>query len=188
VSNKSIQYAGEKFGRLTVIEFVKKDAHGSTYWLCSCACGKEVVTRLKSITRGTTKSCGCLARELVAKRTSLPNNLAIKRRAYRTHLIAAKKRGLKSNLTQDDYISIASKPCFYCGGFSIRRGPRKKIAIQFNSVDRYNNEPFYSLENSVSSCLMCQRFKSNFLAEVFIKHCHAVELYQRSLKEVANGS
>lgn len=58
--------AGEKFGRLTVIELnhIKKYKHGSkTYWLCKCNCGNEKVVRRDHLISGKTQSCGCLEKE-----------------------------------------------------------------------------------------------------------------------------
>jgi len=58
---------GQLFGRLTVTK-----RHGSksgrATWLCSCSCGKEHITTGTSLIRGSTKSCGCLQKELMSKR------------------------------------------------------------------------------------------------------------------------
>ena len=58
---------GQKFGRLTVIEFSHRERHGfeRTYihWRCICECGNETVVRAGNLKQGTTKSCGCLHRE-----------------------------------------------------------------------------------------------------------------------------
>lgn len=56
---------GQKFGRLTVVEFscVRDEA---SYWLCKCDCGNECVVVCRSLTGGNTKSCGCLHREVVS--------------------------------------------------------------------------------------------------------------------------
>jgi len=35
-------------------------------WHCVCACGSTVITSLRSLRRGSTRSCGCLQRELAA--------------------------------------------------------------------------------------------------------------------------
>lgn len=53
----------KKFGRLTVVALSHKDEYRQYYWLCQCECGKMVTVRGKSLTRGTTKSCGCLIYE-----------------------------------------------------------------------------------------------------------------------------
>lgn len=58
-----IDLTGQKFGRLTVIEYVGKDRTNNTKWRCACDCGKEKVILGKNIRYGKTKSCGCYNRE-----------------------------------------------------------------------------------------------------------------------------
>ena len=61
---------GRRFGRLTVIRRVEgyptprglRDG-----WLCKCDCGNEVVVSTGDLTRGRTRSCGCLRRETTSK-------------------------------------------------------------------------------------------------------------------------
>lgn len=62
---RRISLIGQKFGRLTVIDFDHKDATNKTYWLCECACSdrNKVVVYSGNLKSGTTRSCGCLARE-----------------------------------------------------------------------------------------------------------------------------
>lgn len=59
----SSQYEGSRFGRLTVLRFVRKTKKRHEYWLCLCDCGNEKVIRLNSLLRGDTRSCSCLNRE-----------------------------------------------------------------------------------------------------------------------------
>lgn len=49
-----------RFGKLTVIEFVRINKHGVAIWRCLCDCGTEyVIGRDYLVSRGV-KSCGCL--------------------------------------------------------------------------------------------------------------------------------
>lgn len=61
-----INLVGEKYGRLTVIEFVKLEKH-KTYWKCICDCGLTVIATGNNLRSGNTKSCGCLRREMTAE-------------------------------------------------------------------------------------------------------------------------
>ena len=61
--------AGKRFGRLQAIKKAKR-VNGRTAWLCSCDCGKQVVVLTTSLTTGNTKSCGCLADEMVGEKAS----------------------------------------------------------------------------------------------------------------------
>lgn len=57
---------GQRFGRLTVIEFVPNDREHS-YWKCRCDCKKETIICGRDLKKEHTKSCGCLQREKITK-------------------------------------------------------------------------------------------------------------------------
>ncbi len=48
---------GQKFGRLTCIELIKKGRKWQ--WKCLCDCGNETTVISNNLTRGHTTSCGC---------------------------------------------------------------------------------------------------------------------------------
>ena len=61
---------GKRFGRLLVIDradddITPGDGRHRAMWNCLCDCGKTITTRATSLKSGTTKSCGCLNREIV---------------------------------------------------------------------------------------------------------------------------
>lgn len=64
---------GKRFGRLTVkqsdgiIEY--KCGTKKEKWLCKCDCGREVSVLSSDLKTGHTKSCGCLQKEDIAKRS-----------------------------------------------------------------------------------------------------------------------
>ena len=54
---------GERFGRLTALRVLRTEPKSGVIWLCRCDCGGEKEVPASRLTRGVTKSCGCLARE-----------------------------------------------------------------------------------------------------------------------------
>lgn len=62
---------GQKFGRLTVVDFDKekiyKDGNKYTTFCCICDCGNQSSVVGYRLLSGGTKSCGCLQREAVSK-------------------------------------------------------------------------------------------------------------------------
>lgn len=62
--------AGNKYGRLTVIKVDdKRGKDGRVYYLCDCDCGtSNIRVSYSNLVEGTTKSCGCLNRELCRER------------------------------------------------------------------------------------------------------------------------
>jgi len=59
-----INLVGKKFGRLTVTHHFDK-----YYWSCLCSCGNTGNVLDSNLRTGKTKSCGCLNKELVIKRS-----------------------------------------------------------------------------------------------------------------------
>ena len=69
---KLIVEAGQVFGRLKVIRNLRRyrKAEGDIRYrvLCRCQCGRKTRVSKFELLRGETRSCGCLATELIAKR------------------------------------------------------------------------------------------------------------------------
>lgn len=64
-----IDMAGQRFGRWTVLRTTAKvDGDTHTQWICECECGTVKRVNGGSLRRGQSKSCGCMAAELTAKR------------------------------------------------------------------------------------------------------------------------
>lgn len=63
---KDIQ--GQVFGRLTVIQQAGRDKHRRLLWECRCSCGRNVAVLSQSLRQGRTRSCGCLKKEVDARR------------------------------------------------------------------------------------------------------------------------
>lgn len=57
---------GQRFGRLTVIERTRNIGK-YTAWLCRCDCGNKKIIKSKSLKDNSTKSCGCLQKEVARK-------------------------------------------------------------------------------------------------------------------------
>lgn len=56
---------GVRFGKLTAL--CRAEKKNDTYmWKCVCDCGNSAVVYLPSLTKGATKSCGCLQKEIAA--------------------------------------------------------------------------------------------------------------------------
>lgn len=63
---KSIDITGKKFGKLTALKLdhIKKYSKSThRFWECICECGNKCIVAQNQLTRGKTKSCGCLQNE-----------------------------------------------------------------------------------------------------------------------------
>lgn len=58
MSKKYKDLEGQRFGRLTALEYV-----GNYKWKCRCDCGNEIITTAGHLYEGHTQSCGCLKQE-----------------------------------------------------------------------------------------------------------------------------
>lgn len=70
VNYNKVSYTGKRFGRLLVGE--KAGSNGShSIYICGCDCGNEILISSSHLKAGRTNSCGCLQKELAAKRMSI---------------------------------------------------------------------------------------------------------------------
>lgn len=67
---KAADLSGSRYGRLAVDHLdLGRSTIRHVYWHCRCDCGTERSYRSDVLTRGVAKSCGCLAKELIAARS-----------------------------------------------------------------------------------------------------------------------
>lgn len=69
ISGRIKELTGKRFGRLVVTEFSGRE-DSRALWECKCDCGNITIARSKHLSRGSTKSCGCLRSEKVSQRMS----------------------------------------------------------------------------------------------------------------------
>lgn len=109
-----IQLAGEKFGRLTVIERAPNRNGKITQWLCECECGTELVVQAVHLRTGHTRSCGCLKRDMIAStgRANLTHGHRIANsRTYETWRAMIRRCELPTN---DNYRYYGAKGVRVC--------------------------------------------------------------------------
>lgn len=63
---------GMRFGRLLVLEEAGKNRHGKILWKTICDCGNIKIVSSDNLLSGSTKSCGCLKRDSVIERCTIP--------------------------------------------------------------------------------------------------------------------
>lgn len=69
----------------------------------------------------------------------------------------ATMRGFRWELTFSDYVDLFwGADCMYCG------------EVSGGGIDRLNNEPFYSIANTVACCGACNKMKSDITLHEFI--------------------
>lgn len=142
-----------------------------------CRCGNEIRFWKFSVMQNQ-KSCGC----------GLDNVGFTKeqRRTFNSRLNSykngAKNRNLDWELSYEDFFNLTQANCTFCGlkpkkinyfanAPSLKKeSPNRnwdKYTINFNGVDRLDNSKGYTLENSVSCCIYCNRAKSDLSLDEF---------------------
>lgn len=58
-----VDIAGHKFGRLTALRPTDERKDGNIVWECICECGSIALVAGRNLTRGDTRSCGCILKE-----------------------------------------------------------------------------------------------------------------------------
>jgi hypothetical protein len=68
--HNKIDLAGQRFGRLLVLEEGGRYKNGALLWKCRCRCPRSMIriVSARNLQTGTTRSCGCLNREVGAAR------------------------------------------------------------------------------------------------------------------------
>lgn len=68
--HNKLSLVGQKFGRLSVLAMNPDRKHSKTTWDCQCECGNKVTVIGASLTKGNSKSCGCLKIESLTERAT----------------------------------------------------------------------------------------------------------------------
>ncbi|KJU74267.1 hypothetical protein AH70_07355 [Pediococcus damnosus LMG 28219] len=105
---------GQRFGRLLVIKrSTKKVKNRNAQWKCLCDCGNHVIVDGYNLRNGTSRSCGCLRRDL-AKLNSQKN------------CFFEKSKGNPNNFTSPSGVNYAS----------IRKGKKNHSGVIGVSYDQ----------------------------------------------------
>lgn len=65
-----IDLTGQRFGRLTVLELESTNGNGGTKWKCLCDCGNIATVKGGHLKDGSTKSCGCILKEMMHEKAT----------------------------------------------------------------------------------------------------------------------
>jgi hypothetical protein len=148
---KFIDISGQRYGRLTVIEFLGHRG-GRTLWSCRCDCREITETTSNQLRQGVTRSCGCLRAESARRCGALADGSA-----NRTHGLSKlpeyavwktmrqRSKGLGPKKDREIYKGITC--CERWADFATffaDMGPRPSPK---HSIDRIDGSKGYSPEN-----------------------------------------
>ena len=185
---KFLDLTGQRFGKLTVIKFSKDVQSGNRkrkYWLCQCDCGNLKEVRTDGLTRGTTKSCGCLKVEnsyknLTDKYQFKPKYKVRNRKLYfvwrdikmRCDDISNKRYGGRGITICNEWLNFDNFALW-----ALNNGYKEGL-----SIDRINNDGNYEPSNCrwVTMKEQCRNKSTNILIEYKDQNITLAELCEIS--------
>ena len=165
-------HTNQKFNKLTSIKYMftkKYSKHNyHYYWLFKCDCGKELITNKDSVLKGLTTSCGCNRSEISSKiftkinlTKEVTKGLVATNRVFDSYKRAAEKRNYVFEINKEEFIKLTSSNCHYCNRIPEQKSYNKPKTdyIIYNGLDRVDNNLGYTLDNTVTCCMHCNRAK-----------------------------
>jgi hypothetical protein len=153
---------GEKHNMLTIIKITGKEYSGhrtKIRCLVKCDCGKEKDVRIEGVVNGQQYSCGC---------TRKKNENSAQRKMFNNYKNGAISRGYSFDLTEEQFVSISTSNCHYCGiepsNVQIIYGD----TFVLNGIDRKDNNIGYAVDNCLPCCSICNRAKSDMPYDDFV--------------------
>jgi HNH endonuclease len=149
-----IELSGKRFGRLLVLGLSPKRCKGrDRMWLCRCECGEEVIVVQRSLRRGVSNSCGCLMRELSARRMTTHGMYDCR---------SAQKHGaVFVRFNKLDVFEEAGWRCYICGCDTPRelRGKMKANSPELDHIIPLARGGSHTRENAACACRRCNTRK-----------------------------
>lgn len=199
MGRKSSYSVGQMFGGLEVKEIVPSNQQGKHVSL-NCLC--HFCGNMKLISAGKIKkrnSCGCMRNDSsVWKNAGGPKKMpwqlssgeAAKNKLEYQYVRGAKKRNIIYELTSEEFESIVTGNCEYCGRklTQTAKGQGKTSGdFKYTGIDRVNSEVGYVKNNCVSCCWECNDMKKDRTVDEFLTHVERIYNRMRENEDTNNG-
>ena len=146
---KIIDLTGKRFGRLTVVKKSNVPKGKGAKWDCICECGNMVIVKTGALNYGSTKSCGCLQKDIVRKTGY--NNKVHGKSDSRLHIIWMQMRSRCESSKNNAYKYYGIRGIRVCEewndyitfeNWALNNGYKKHLTI-----DRIDNDGNYEPSN-----------------------------------------
>lgn len=155
--SKARDLTGERFGRLTVIQRAGSYKDGQSTWLVECDCGNEKILPRCALTGGHTRSCGCLAKDVLRERHCCPPSQykhggCMNDQAERLYRIWQHMKYRCYNPKADAFSNYGGRGITVCDEWLHDYAAFKDWALNNGysdnlTIDRINNDAGYSPDN-----------------------------------------
>lgn len=171
-----IDLEGEKFGMLTVLNYVELDKYKNKVWLCKCECGNTCKATTTYLKRGKTTSCGCGLNRKGENSYNYSGYKNITGTKWNSIVNNAKVRDIFFNITKRDVweqFIKQDKKCFLTNlSISFKEGTA--------SIDRIDNEKGYYASNIVIVHKDINLMRNKFSIEYFKQMCRLIILNNKN--------
>jgi len=177
-----IDETGKIYGEFTVLHQGTKTKSGAIKWTCRCSCGETVDVVGQSLRSGKSSRCTKCSRK--RDRRSGTGAFSKSRNLY-SH--RARKAGIAFPLSLEEFITFVTGACHYCGELPTKErraynrpsmsGTGLDDVGLMHGIDRVDSSKSYLKDNIVPCCFVCNRMKSDFGTEFFLKHIAKIYKY-----------
>ncbi len=168
--------SGERFGKLTVVQFDSYASGQKTRWLCKCDCGGTKIVRNDSLKQGHTKSCGCELNRTGSGSRGWKGFEGISQSRFYKIQFDAKKRGHTVEVSLESLWKLflaQDKKCALTG-LPLEFGASKKDPAANASLDRIDSSLGY-IEGNVQWVDKRVNFmKQGYSQQEFIQICKLI--------------
>lgn len=172
---------GNIYKYLTVQEYLysEPNKHGvgnNHYYKCICKCGKEVITKRRSLLKNEIKSCGCYTNIAIKEagfKKRIPDTIdKFLNNLYRRHKNQASYRNYSFTIDREFHKQLVLDKCHYCGRKPYNTLKEKWLLgeLKYNGIDRKYNHIGYDKDNLVTCCIFCNKAKNTMNYEEFKKY------------------
>jgi len=153
---------GRRFGKLIATNTLKKIGT-RTERLCYCDCGNETWTISTHLVIGSRVSCGC------APGMKLPSGQSSKNEILNAYKQRSKQLGFEWHLSKDEFLDLTTSSCVYCGRLpsNLKKSKFGNGDFVYNGIDRRDNTLGYTIQNSVTCCVTCNKAKGEMTVDEF---------------------
>lgn len=179
-------WTGKRFWSVVVLEYVgikpvkgQKFTRSQHHWLVKCDCGQTVEMSYGRLKQVGGPSCG--NRKCPHSKKPLPEVVfspefgadyslkSASARVRQRYKKSAENRGLRFDLSEDDFFQLVTSPCHYSGVKPQYTSETKEGTFYFGGVDRKDSSLGYSIENCVSCCTFANYAKNNYPYKQFVE-------------------
>lgn len=188
IRNGKKNMLGNRYGKLSVIQFTRKDKSGKLMWGCQCDCGNKTEVRGGDLMSKKVKSCGCIYLITSAENIKQAHKLYprswgfcgigdIQGSYFSGTKHSAMDRNLEYSVTKEYLWELFLKQNRKCAMTGIEIGFRKKHEprqSQTASLDRIDSKKGYTEGNVQWLHKDINNMKQDYTVDEFKNYCRLV--------------